>query len=217
MFTGLIESIGTIVSVAEIGSGRRFRIESELSASGAALGDSIAIDGVCLTVTALDGRGGSFDADASHETARRTTLGEARARRRVHLERALRLGDRLGGHIVSGHVDAVGKLRERRRQGQAWDLRFTLPPSLAAQVVEKGSVALDGVSLTVNACGPGWLGVTIIPYTGGKTLLLDKPLGSPVNVETDVLGKYVVHVLGMRGDASADAGLGDALRRQGFL
>lgn len=215
MFTGLIESVGTVVSVLRTGPGRRFRLESDLPSSEIALGDSIAVDGVCLTVTALGAK--SFDADASHETIRVTTLGEARSGRRVHLERAMRLGDRLGGHIVSGHVDAVGALRERTRNGEAWDLRFGVPESLAPQIVDKGSVALDGVSLTVNACGPGWLSVTIIPFTGLKTTLVDKPVGAPINVETDVLGKYVVHVLGERGAADKVDGLGDALRRQGFL
>lgn len=218
MFTGIVEDVGRIASIAVAGPGRRLRIATGLPADGFALGDSVAVSGVCLTVTAIGE--GHFDADASHETVGLTTLAERRVGDRVNLERALRVGDRLGGHFVTGHVDARGVLRSRRQVGEAWDIELTLPAELHPQIVQKGSVALDGVSLTVNRCRPGLVGVTVIPHTGQQTTLLDLPLGSAVNVETDVLGKYVVHVLGggprPRG-GSGDGALKDALERGGFL
>jgi riboflavin synthase len=224
VFTGLVETIGRVVAVQPAGPGRRLRIagafRDSLPPAPLVLGESVAVDGACLTVTAL-GAGGTFDVDASHETCERTTLGGARAGRRVHLERALRLGDRLGGHWVTGHVDAVGRLLERRPAGDAWDLAFSTPDSLAPFVVEKGSIAVDGVSLTVNGCAPGRFSVTVVPFTGGATLLLERAPGETVNLETDLLGKYVVHVLAGRGPgaeaAGSDATLAAALRRAGFL
>lgn len=216
MFTGLVEVVGRIAAIEGSGPGRRLRIESALPTAALALGESVAVDGACLTVAAIGE--GSFTADASHETIERTTLGEARPGRRVHLERALRLGDRLGGHLVTGHIDATGRLTDRRRVGDTWDLSFTAPEGLAPQIVEKGSIAVDGVSLTVNRCGPGRFSVTVVPFTAAETTLLERAVGGPVNLETDVIGKYVVHVLGRRGAVSRDdAALADVLRRGGFL
>lgn len=219
MFTGLVETVGRIVSVQPSGPGRRLRIAGELGGSPLVLGESVAVDGACLTVTAV-ADGGVFAADASHETAGRTTLGAARPGRRVHLERALRVGDRLGGHWLTGHVDATGRLAFRRAAGDAWDLGFSAPEALAPFIVEKGSVAVDGVSLTVNSCAPGRFSVTVVPFTVRATALLERAVGDPVNLETDLLGKYVVHVLGGRGAGPAGGGdeaLEAALRSAGFL
>lgn len=218
MFTGIVEEVGEVVAVEASGPGRRLRIASRFAPDGFGLGDSVAVDGACLTVTAL-GRG-TFDVDASHETVARTTVGELRAGRRVHLERALRVGDRLGGHFVTGHVDARGQLSAKRRNGEAFDLEFALPVSLAPQIVAKGSIAVDGVSLTVNTCRPGAFSVTVIPFTIHGTTLLDRAVGAAVNLETDLLGKYVAHLVTGGGKGAEEApsgGLEDALRRQGFL
>lgn len=214
MFTGIIQCIGVVANVTRKGPGVSMRVKGGLDLSDGSLGESIAVDGACLTVTAFGDDW--FDVDASHETLARTTLGDVRAGRRVNLERALRVGDRLGGHFVSGHVDARGRLRSRKRVGEAWVLDVEAPADLAPFLVEKGSVAVDGVSLTVNAVAKGSFTVTIIPFTGGETTLLEKSAGEAVNVETDLLGKYVVHNMGSRGGGGPD-GLAEALRRQGFL
>lgn len=218
MFTGLVETVGRILAVQPAGPGRRLRIAGALRGEPLALGESVAVDGACLTVTAIEGSD-RFVADASHETCARTTLGSARPGRNVHLERALRVGDRLGGHWVTGHVDATGRLVVRRPAGDAFDLELSAPESLAPYIVEKGSIAVDGVSLTVNACSPGRFAVTVVPFTAGATTLLERAPGDAVNLETDLLGKYVVHVLGRRpgaGGGSGDAALEAALRRAGF-
>ena len=206
MFTGLIEDVGVVAAATPSGPGLRLRVRTALPLAEIALGDSVAVDGACLTVT--DKGGDWFAADVSHETAARTGITDARPGTPVNLERALRFGDRLGGHLVTGHVDARGYLEELRREGEARDLRFTVPKELSDTIVEKGSVAIDGVSLTVNTCGEGWFRVTIIPHTGQRTTLLDKKVGSGFNIETDLLGKYVWKALGARGALGAE-GAGD--------
>lgn len=156
-------------------------------------GESVAVNGACLTVTQPASEG--FNADVSPETFRRTTLGSLGARVRVNLERALRLGDRIGGHLVLGHVDAAVRIVELRRAGGFVVMRCELPAELATEVAEKGSVAVDGVSLTVAALSPGWFEVALIPSTLASTTLGERRRGDRVNLETDVLAKYVRRAL----------------------
>lgn len=189
MFTGLIEEVGTLIA--------RRGEEVVIGAGGIApslrLGDSVAVNGICLTATGL-GRD-RFTADVSATTLAATTAGSWQPGRKLNLERALALGDRLGGHLVSGHVDAVGHLRERSRLGEAWKLRFSMPTELALLLVPKGSIAIDGTSLTVNDVLPEGFTVTVIPHTAAKTLLLDLEPGDAVNLEADMLAKYVQRML----------------------
>jgi len=193
MFTGLVELTGTISLLEERGEGQRIAIDSGLDLSTVQLGDSIAVDGVCLTVVAIDGS--VWEGDVSHETLRCTTLGMRAVGDRVHLEKALRAGQPLGGHMVQGHVDCTGSLVGRTDRDDAWDLEYDVPEEQAAYIVEKGSIAIDGVSLTVNWCRDNRFGVTIIPHTAEITHLLSKEPGDAVNIETDILGKYIVGAL----------------------
>ena len=210
MFTGLVEALGTVVAIHRTGGSARLTIAAPFEASSIPLGDSVAIDGACLTVVAIGQ--GSFDADVSHETLARTTLADAHVGRGVHLERALRVGDRLGGHMVQGHVDFKARVRTVRRGGDAWDLTFEIPTEQGPYIVDKGSIAIDGVSLTVNATGAGWFGVTVIPHTATHSHLLDRGVGEWVNIETDIIGKYVVQaVRGTAGGVDMDF-----LKKHGF-
>lgn len=212
MFTGLVEALGTVVAIHRAGDGARLTIASTFESTSIPIGDSVAVDGACLTVVAVSA--GGFEADVSHETLAVTTLTDAHVGRRVHLERAARVGDRLGGHMVQGHVDFKARVRSVRRTGEAWDLSFEVPPEQAPFIVPKGSIAVDGVSLTVNGTAPGWFAVTIVPHTVHVTHLLDRGVGEWVNIETDVIGKYVVQALrGMSGGGSIDV---DFLKRHGF-
>lgn len=190
MFTGIVEDTGVIKTVEKKDKESTFTISvGHMDLSGAALGDSIAVNGACLTVTTLGG--GEFTVDASHETLSRTTLGTLAPGARVNLERALRAGDRLGGHIVNGHVDGVGRVVSKMKSGGSYVFRFSLPEELARYVVEKGSVAVDGVSLTVNSSEGNEFTVNIIPYTLSETTFGGLEPGSPVNIECDVIAKYV--------------------------
>jgi riboflavin synthase len=213
MFTGLIQDIGTLVRVARTGSDATFEIASSLDTASFELGESVAVDGCCLTVTRFGS--GRFSVDLSAETLRRSHLGVLSSGARVHLERALRVGDRLGGHFVQGHVDGVGTLRERRAVGAGWELRFAVDASLLPELVEKGSVAINGVSLTVNALRDDGFEVMIIPHTQGRTLLLELRPGSTVNIETDMLAKHVrrLMMLGQAGPARLD----ELLQRHGYM
>jgi riboflavin synthase len=196
MFTGLVEAMGTIAARQARGPGARLAIRTALGATSTgdplALGESIAVDGACLTVDALLPDG--FEVDASAETLSRTTLGALAAGSPVHLERAVRPGDRLGGHIVTGHIDGVGSLAERRPDGEAFWMRFSMPRELARFVAEKGSIAVDGVSLTVNAAGPDSFEVTISPHTADKTKLGTLASGGSVNLEVDLVARYVARL-----------------------
>jgi riboflavin synthase len=205
MFTGLVKTTGEISGLQERGDGMRVQITSDLDLSGVQRGDSIALDGVCLTVVGIDDR--AWEADVSHETLRCTTLGGLKLGDRVHLEPALRAGEPLGGHLVQGHVDCTGRLRSRSERDGCWDLVYSLPPEHVLHVVEKGSIAVDGVSLTVNHCGEDCFGVTIIPHTEALTHLLERGVGEAVNLETDMVGKYVVStLLRMKGALSGNMG-----------
>ena len=189
MFTGLIEEVGTLIARR----GDELVIGAPMIAPTLKLGDSVAVNGICLTATSLGGD--RFTADVSATTFEATTAGNWQKGRKLNLERAMALGDRLGGHLVSGHVDAVGALQERRKLGEAWKLTFEMPETLSPFLVPKGSIAIDGTSLTVNEVERRTFTVTVIPHTAEKTLLLDLAPGDPVNLEADMLAKYVQRML----------------------
>lgn len=203
MFSGMIAALGEVARLQHTAGGARLHVRCSLPGEGLADGESIAVNGACLTV-ATPGDGG-FIADLSAETLRRTTLGSLSVRAKVNLERALRLGDRLGGHLVLGHVDATARILELRREGGFQVMRVELPGSLAQEVAEKGSVAVDGVSLTVAGVHRGWFEVALIPTTLSATTLGERRVGDRVNLETDVLAKYVRRALGGRDEGVAAA------------
>jgi riboflavin synthase len=188
VFTGLIEDIGTLASVESGGDGAKLRVSTHLGAE-IEPGDSVAVDGVCLTAAAADAEG--FDAEAMNQTLSLTTLGGLEAGARVNLELAVRPSERLGGHILQGHVDGVGEVVSVEEDGFARRLRVGVGPDLARYAVERGSVGLSGVSLTVSALGEGWLEVSLIPETLERTKLGDVSSGDRLNVECDVVAKYV--------------------------
>ena len=201
MFTGLIEAVGTIEAERPLpGGGARLTVRAPMAAE-LIPGESIAVDGVCLTV-ADPPRGGLFVADLSPETLARTTLGTRRGRRKVNLERSLQAGARLGGHIVQGHVDDVTKVVSVKRQRSFREIRFAVPPAGAVYLVEKGSIAIDGISLTIASLGESVFGVAVIPKTLEETVLEERGPGAAVNLEYDVLAKYVERILVVRGGSA---------------
>ncbi len=193
MFTGLVADLGTVRAVDATEDGVRLEVASRLELSE---GDSIAVNGVCLTATALDGDG--FRADVMHETLRRSSLGSVTEGARVNLELPLRAADRLGGHFVQGHVDGLGTVREVAEDGFARVVTIEAPAELLRYVVEKGSIAVDGVSLTVAGLGEDWFSVSLIPETLERTILGEAAPGQPVNLEVDVLAKYVERLVASR-------------------
>ncbi|TDC01201.1 riboflavin synthase [Micromonospora fluostatini] len=203
MFTGIVEELGEVVRTTSTGGDSAlFALRGPLVTSDARHGDSIAVNGVCLTVVDVDGD--VFTADVMGETLRRSALGALRPGDPVNLERAAALGSRLGGHLVQGHVDGVGEVTAREPAEQWETVRFRLPDTLARYVVEKGSITVDGVSLTVAGVGADWFTVGLIPTTLTLTTLGGRGVGDPVNLEVDVLAKYVERLLGPRlpgGDA----------------
>lgn len=212
MFTGLIQDVGTVERVVP-GAMTDLWIRTSLGAASFALGESIAVNGACLTV--VERGGDTFKVQAAPETLRRTTMEELRPGSRVNLERALALGDRLGGHLVAGHVDAVSEVLETRPEGGSWVMAFRLPPELAPYFIEKGSVAVDGISLTVNQVLSDRFTVQLIPETQQRTTLRDRGPGARVNLEADMIGKYVARLFALR----KDPGTGlteDVLKAAGF-
>ena len=192
MFTGIIEALGTLVEVKPLGSSYRLRVESPL-ATELMLGESVAVNGVCLTVILQDGD--EVHADVGPETVRVTNLGNLQRGQRVNLERPMRLDGRLGGHFVLGHVDGVGIVDDVRPDSESYWLTIGFPPGLAAYFIRKGSVTVDGVSLTVAGLGERELDVQVIPYTWQHTTLSTLRVGDRVNLECDMIGKYVVRAL----------------------
>ncbi|HEY0467631.1 MAG TPA: riboflavin synthase [Polyangiaceae bacterium] len=211
MFTGLVELKGNLARRARRGPGYRLSVEAALGAL--TLGESISVSGACLTVVASDARG--FEADVSLETAERTTLGALPIGASVNLERALKVGDRLGGHLVSGHVDAVAELVRVAPAGEAQRLSVSFPPELARFIAAKGSITLDGVSLTVNAVTDRVLEVMVIPHTLSVTTLGELRSGAQINLEVDTLARYAVRFLEVSA-GNGEAGLKDALRQAGY-
>jgi riboflavin synthase len=203
MFTGIVEKTGMVESIARAQPDHpaaRLTVTTELDLGGVAIGASIAVDGVCLTVVDLDVARGRFAADLGPETLMLTTLGSLEPGARVHLERPLRLGDELGGHLVTGHVDAVGLVVARRENGSALDLEISVPGNVGRAIAPKGSIAVDGVSLTINVladlAGAAIFGVTLIPHTVAVTKLSAKAIGAAVNIETDLVAKHVERLVG---------------------
>ncbi|AXE38224.1 riboflavin synthase [Acidipropionibacterium virtanenii] len=209
MFTGLVEELGEVVSLESGAESAVMAIRGPLVTSDATLGSSIAVDGVCLTVTGVDGD--VFTVDVMAETLARSGLGRLVPGTEVNLERPVPAGGRLGGHVVQGHVDGTARLVSRT-PGDRWEtLRFSAPQKLARYIVEKGSIAVDGISLTVAATGPGWFEVSLIPTTLATTVLGRLGIGEEVNLEVDVLAKYVESLLGAAsGDADAHDDEGEA-------
>jgi riboflavin synthase len=203
VFTGIVEELGEVVGMQADGNSAQIQIRGPLVTAGAVRGDSIAINGVCLTVTGI--AGGEFTADVMGETLARSSLGNLRAGAAVNLERPLRLDDRLGGHLVQGHVDGTGTIVARKPAGAWQTVRISMPAELARYVIHKGSVAVDGISLTVSALGDGsgpaddpWFEVSLIPETLARTTLGRKQPGEAVNLEVDMIAKYVARLLAGR-------------------
>lgn len=199
MFTGIVEHVSPLLRAEHGNGGTRLAIDLGPLAEGTRLGDSICVSGACLTVDTLAGSVAEFD--CSLETRRKTTIAGWRAGRRVNLERALRLGDRLGGHLVAGHVDGVGRVAERRREGDGERLSLILPDGGAVRAVEKGSIAVDGVSLTTWDCRGARCSIAVIPHTLARTTLGDLRPGDPVNLETDPIGRWVEALIATGGKA----------------
>ncbi|NQW61807.1 MAG: riboflavin synthase [Deltaproteobacteria bacterium] len=217
MFTGLVQDVGTLSALSRSGNDAVFEIRTALDAATFQLGESIAVDGCCLTVTRLSHD--TFTVELSAETLRRSHLGELKQGARVHLERALAVGDRLGGHFVQGHLDGVGRLVERRDEGACVVLRFSIPADLLPDLVEKGSIAVSGVSLTINQLTADGFEVMIIRHTQDKTGLAALAVGASVNIETDMLAKHVRRLLNWGGASAAgsDARLQTLLKDNGYL
>jgi riboflavin synthase len=196
MFTGIVEELGTVESLAQSGGGYHLSVRARKVVEDVRLGDSIAVDGACLTVTRFDPAG--FTVGLSPETLRRTNLGRLRRGDRVNLERALRPGDRMGGHYVQGHVDGVGTIAERRQEGDSVVVKIAVPEGITRYVVEKGFIAIDGTSLTITARGEDWFAVALIPFTQEAVTLARKGIGEGVNLEVDIIAKYVESFLARR-------------------
>ncbi len=204
MFTGLVQSLGS----AELIGSDQLKVQCPDLLEGIEIGDSIAVDGLCLTVAEILEDG--FIADLSPETVQRSTLQSWLGRsHQVNVERSLRVGDKIGGHFVSGHIDGIGELQDRQQTGAAWELSFTVPASIARYIVHKGSIAINGISLTVAdlQAGGRWFQVAVIPHTYTTTNLMVLQPGDPVNIEADLLGKYVETFL-QRGSMGVESRLG---------
>jgi riboflavin synthase len=219
MFTGIIEGLGTLKTVTPGNGALQLIVEADFGLDGTKLGDSIAVNGACLTVTRLQGR--RFHVDVSPETVEKTTFRHAKIGARLNLERALRLSDRLDGHLVSGHVDGIGRLSGRQTLANAILLTFEVSSELGHYMIKKGSVAVDGVSLTINDCDTTHFQVSIIPHTAEITTVGLKGVGAGVNIETDMIGKYVERFLAGSGKSDGPTtGSGvdmTLLARSGFL
>ena len=221
MFTGIIESMGNIRRIEPNGEGRILAVETKLDLSETKVGDSIALNGACLTAVKIQNN--LFEVDVAPETVQRTTFRTAAAGDRVNVERALKLSDRIDGHLVSGHIDGTGIVASKYRASNAWIVSIDADQMLLDEMIEKGSVAIDGISLTINKCTKTSFEVSIIPHTAGITTIETRAVGDRVNIETDMIGKYVKKFLHRgRGkeDGAAQAGNDismDLLGKQGFL
>jgi len=221
MFTGIIEDLGAISAIQSAGQGKRLRIGSDFDLDQTKIGDSICVSGACLTAVKIDGR--NFEVDISPETLQMTTFGQARVGERVNLERALRLSDRIDGHLVAGHIDGIGQIRQRETLGNAIIVTIDVAESIAKYMIVKGSVAVDGISLTINTCTPDSFSVSIIPHTADFTTIGFKNKGDPVNIETDMIGKYVERFMNSSACRGKDAAVNPSavdreyLLKTGFL
>ncbi len=221
MFTGIIEGLGSIVGIRPSGLGRRLIVDTDFDLDGTRIGDSLSVSGACLTAVTVVAR--RFQADVSPETLDKTIFQKLNVGERVNIERALMLAGRLDGHLVSGHVDGVGTIKDRKPVGNATIITIEVPSSLGLYIIEKGSIAVDGISLTVNHCTHTHFDVSIIPHTGMLTTIGHKKVGERVNIETDMIGKYVERFLShyhnqnnLKETSGSSIGM-DLLAKTGFL
>jgi riboflavin synthase len=214
VFTGIVEEVGTVKAVCYGSTTGTISLRAKTVLEGTRLGDSIAVNGVCLTVVSLEADG--FTADVMPETLRRSNLGALRPGSPVDLERAMAADGRFGGHIVSGHIDGTGTITQQRREGNAVWVRIQAPEEILALVVEKGSITIDGISLTVAKVSSRDFQVSIIPHTGSETILLSKRPGDVVNLENDIVGKYVQKLLGAAAPGKSGGLTLEYLAEQGF-
>ena len=214
MFTGIIEGKGKVLRIERRGEARRLTIEFPSHLTEVQLGDSISINGACLTIVEKGNQTSRLD--LSEETIKKSVLSELKEGDTVNLERALRLNDRLGGHFVTGHIDGIGVITEKKKERDFVNLRVRVPENVSKYVVPKGSIAIDGISLTVNECRGTEILLTLIPYTLEKTTLMDKRVGDHVNLEADILGKYVEKLLNRRDGKSEGLDL-SFLKEHGIL
>jgi riboflavin synthase len=213
MFTGIIEEMGTVKTLRRNAGGARLSISASIVLDHTSLGDSICVNGVCLTVVEMSAN--DFSADIAVETLKVTNLGDLKIGAKVNLERALQLSARIGGHLVSGHVDAVGRIREKREEGNGWRIMIDAPDAALRYIIMKGSIAIDGISLTVAEVHDSGFSVAMIPHTAKLTTLGFKTAGDSVNLEVDLIGKYVERLLAghQNGGGGVDLAL---LRKTGF-
>lgn len=214
MFTGLIETVGELVSIEKKGASGSLTVKTDLPAAEIALGASVAVNGACLTVVRKGG--GTLSFDVSPETIDRTAFRNLRSGAPLNLERAMRLSDRLDGHLVSGHVDCVAQVTERREVSGNLVFSFRIPVAYAKYIAAKGSVAIDGISLTVNEAGPDNFSVNVIPHTAAKTTLIHKRVGDEVNIETDLICRYLERLLAGRDLKGGGVSL-ELLAKNGFM
>ena len=214
MFTGIVEELGTVKQVVSGSAWGQIEIAGQKVLEGTKLGDSIAVNGVCLTVTNL--RSDSFTADVMAETMRRSNLGSLKKGDQVNLERAMAADGRFGGHMVSGHIDGTGVISQMKQEGNAVWLTVDTSEELMRLIVEKGSIAIDGISLTVAKEMPGAFQVSIIPHTGEETTLLKKKTGAVVNLENDMIGKYVEKLMRKEPEGGGSSLTLDFLKQHGF-
>lgn len=207
MFTGIVEETGSVYSMAMGAQSAILTIEAKTVLEGTKIGDSIAVNGVCLTVTAM--QGGRFSADVMAETLRRSSLGALHRGSKVNLERAMAADGRFGGHIVAGHIDGTGTILSMKREDNAVWVEIGTSDNILRYIIEKGSIAIDGISLTVAELTTKSFSVSVIPHTGQETTLLHKKTGDVVNLENDLVGKYVERLLGLGRDAGTDCGTGE--------
>ena len=211
MFTGIIEEMGAVRALRQDGGAARLTVSASTVLKGTALGDSISVNGVCLTV--VDKKADEFSADVAVETLKVTNLGELKIGARVNLERALQLSARIGGHLVSGHVDAVGRIRAKRQEANGWRITIEAPEPVLRTVIKKGSIAVDGISLTVADLDRTGFSIAMIPHTAKLTTLGFKSSGDTVNLENDIIGKYVERLLSGRMEQGVSL---DVLKQNGF-
>lgn len=200
MFTGIIEGLGTIAGIRASGQGKHLTIEADFSLDQSKIGDSLSVSGACLTAVKIDGK--RFEVDVSPETLQMTTFSQAKVGERLNIERALRLSDRIDGHLVSGHIDGTGVVKQRESLSNAVIITIEVEERLTRYMISKGSIAMDGVSLTINSCESNNFSVSIIPYTAKLTTIGFKNKGDRVNIETDMIGKYVERFMSGRPERS---------------
>ena len=211
MFTGIIEEMGTVKALRQHAGSARLAISASTVLVNTALGDSISVNGVCLTVVDISKY--DFSADVAVETLKVTNLGDLKIGAKVNLERALQLSARIGGHLVSGHVDAVGHIREKRDEGNGWRIYFDAPKTILRYVIKKGSIAIDGISLTVAEVDTMGFSIAMIPHTAKLTTLGFKSAGDSVNLESDLIGKYVERLISEKIESGVNLEL---LKKSGF-